>query len=147
MDMIQTLAQQEMARQMKVNPDQFKTPTTHPLPVEKPWLTPDRLATIGGVADAASTYAFLKQGSGAEGNAMLGFAHNSPTKTALGALAGLGLSKAATALLRRISPSAANAVAANLGAMQLMYGVGNVMDTTQPSSRMYQSAMQRAVTR
>lgn len=147
MDLIQELAKHEMSRQLEKDPSQFKAPVS-PLPDKKPWLTPEKLATVGGLTDAASTYYFLKAGKGKESNAMLGFTNNHPEATMLGALGGLGLSKAATAVIRRLSPKAADAIAANLGALQLSYGMGNTMpDRIHSSSRHYQAMMQRVMSK
>jgi hypothetical protein len=146
---IGALGDELMKRELARDPEQFNAarpkfdlglqsgPSISPI-------DPHRLATIGGLADAASTYYFLKRGTGREGNAMMGFANNNPEMTALGALGGLAASKGVTSLIKRFSPRAADAIAANLGALQSAYAVSN-LDPSRRSSQAYQNAMTNKV--
>ncbi len=141
------LGEELMKRQLAEDPEQFK-PKSFNLGLEtydsstKP-VDPHRLATIGGLADAASTYAFLKRGKAKESNALMGFAGGNPEATALGALGGLAASKGITALVNKFNPRLADALAANLGALQTSYAVGNLGLSRSGinSSRDYQNAM------
>lgn len=138
---IAELARVVLEREMAKDPEQFRVPL---MPASQSGgLSPDALATIGGLADAASTYAFLKRGRAKEGNALVGFTNHHPEATTLAAIGGLATTKGITALLRKVSPAAADAVAANLGALQLSYAVGNLGLTrsTLRSSEDYQRAM------
>jgi hypothetical protein len=121
---IGALGEQLLQREMARDPEQFKQPIT-PAP-KRSGMSPQTLATIGGLADAASTYYSLKTGRGRETNALLGATNSHPEMTALGALGGLAASKGITSLINRFSPRAADAVAANLGALQSAYAVGNL---------------------
>jgi hypothetical protein len=145
-DTIEQAARELLARQMRENPDRFKTRKSSVIGKGDDTMSPDTLATIGGLADAASTYYFTKTGKAKESNALIGFTDSHPEATALAALGGLAASKGITALLRKVSPKLADAVASNLGAMQLAYGVGNMrMGPTRGrgASIAYQDTMTR----
>jgi hypothetical protein len=155
---IEQMARELLDQQIRENPKQFIQKKGVPTRdgSMKP-IDPNTLATIGGLADAASTYYFTKSRKAPESNALIGFTGSHPEATALAALGGLAASKGITALLRKVSPKLANAVAANLGAMQLSYSVGNInADTSQnrwprgfnkTTSGEYQRVMQDNVTR
>lgn len=147
---ISTLADELMKREVARDPNQFK-PQSFDLGLQssgqsmKP-IDPHKLATIGGLADAASTYAFLKQGRAKESNAMMGFTGGHPEMTALGALGGLAATKGITALTRKFSPKLADALAANLGTLQSAYAVSNLgLGRGIDSSNDYQQAMTHKV--
>jgi hypothetical protein len=105
-----------------------------PVPQDMQAVSPGMLHTLGGLADAASTYAFTKRGTGRESNPALNFTKGNPEATGLAALGGLAVSKGATALLRKLSPKLADAVSANLGAQQLGMAVNNLDDRRSLSS-------------
>jgi hypothetical protein len=146
---IREVASEIIDGMMRRDPEQFKTKPGLDLGHESSGgvgdmkaISPDLLATIGGAADAASTYAFLKRGTGTEGNAMLKGTNNHPEATALAALGGLAATKALTKLIKRVSPRAADALAANLGNLQLGYAVGNLSLENEGASSRYQRTMQ-----
>lgn len=125
---IAQLAEELMRREMATNPGQFKT-SKKPVDFQDNAMVPidaDTLGTIGGLADAASTYYFLKRGTGSETNALIKGTNNHPEATALAALGGLAASKGVTALLRKFNPKLAEAVAANLGNLQTQYAISNM---------------------
>ncbi len=146
------MAEQAMQQQLAENPEQFRERGVV-VDVrgagEMTPISPGALSMIGGLADAASTYYFLKRGQGSEGNALLGATRGHPEATALGALGGLAATKGVTALVRKVSPRLAEALAANLGALQAAYAVTNMGLTRSrggnASSREYQNAMTHKV--
>jgi hypothetical protein len=126
-DLMRELGQREVERDTQARewqlPPAWRADT--PAPDGGGAISPELLHTLGGLADAASTYYFLKRGTGREANPMLNMTSNHPEATALGALAGLGITKGAAHLLRKLSPRLADAAAANLGAEQLALAVSN----------------------
>lgn len=140
-----------MKRELAKDPEQFK-PKPFDLGLEPSGMPeikaidPHTLATIGGLADAATTYGFLKSGRAKESNAMMGFAGGNPEATALGALGGLAASKGLTHLIGKFSPRIADALAANLGTLQSSYAVSNLgIGRGIKASRDYQNAMTNKV--
>jgi hypothetical protein len=94
-------------------------------------LDTEMVALLGGTADAASTYTFLKRGTGVEGNAALGWAKNKPLVTALAAQAGaMGMIPVRKAIRKipKVGPQVADALAANVGALQGAYAGHNLTD-------------------
>ena len=96
-----------MQREMTRDPEQFNTARPkfdlglQSGPDMGNPMSPESAATIGSLADAASTYSFLKRGTGTEGNAVMQHLGQHPEGTALG-LIGTGLAmKAGRHLLRK----------------------------------------------
>ncbi len=119
--MAQALMEQELAR----DPNQFRERPAH-IDSQERTLSPAMLHTLGGLADAGSTYAFMKSGNGRETNpAVTAFAGNNPEKTLVASLAGLAATKGLTGLIGKKWPRVADALAANLGAEQLALAVNN----------------------
>lgn len=118
-DLIQTLVRQELQH---TPPKPSFDLGLGPAPKPSTPLNPERLATMGALADIAGTYAGLKTHRANEGNAML--SGMKPEGVALGLFAQLLAQKGATALIRKFSPGTANAIAANQGAEQLGLGAG-----------------------
>lgn len=114
-------------------------------------ISPGLLQTLGGLADAASTYAFLKRGDSTEANPLVGFTRNRAAATGVAALTGLAATKGATALIGMRFPRVADAIASNLGAEQLGLAVDNLrgLDARngRSSYRTYNDALQRSVIR
>lgn len=107
-------------------------------------MSPETLALLGGLADAASTYTFLKQGAGTESNAMYRPLKNKPLATGL-AVAGTALgAKGLRHLFRKKAPGLVNALAANQGAMQLGLGAANIDDVRASSDDQWMEALKRA---
>ena len=100
---IEALARELLSRQMEVReaPDQTPMWALDRILIPATPIGTEKAAMIGGLADAASTYSFLKRGTGVEENAMFGGAQNSPAKTALGVAGSAVGMMAARALLRR----------------------------------------------
>lgn len=95
--------------------------TMTPAPSQPPGdLSPKLLALLGAAADGASTYSFMRDGSGNEDNALYRPLGKSPLATGL-AVAGTGI--ASTALIHKILgkrfPVIAGALIANQGANQI----------------------------
>jgi len=88
------------------------------------------LASVGGAAlDAISTYRFLKNGTGTEGNAL--YAHGSPLSTAaIGAATG----PLVYLLLKQTAPALAKLWGAQVGAHQLGLGALNFDASNDRSS-------------
>lgn len=125
---ISELAYVLMERELAKDPNQFKQ---KPLPTgDSGGMSPQTLATLGGLVDAASTYTFLKRGTHNEGNPMINMiSGGSPEMGGLAALGGLAASKGVTHLIGKKWPRVADAIAANLGALQLGYGTHNFAKT------------------
>lgn len=86
-------------------------------------LSPETTHLLGGILDAAGTYAGMKMGRGKEGNSVINaVAHQNPEATGAMAVGGLLGSKLLAHLLRKKSPAVANALQANLGAEQMALG-------------------------
>jgi len=131
---ISDLASALLDRKMQENPDQFKTAISRPVDRSESGMSPHTLATIGGLADAASTYAFMKRGNMRETNPLVNaIAKGNPEMTGLTAIGGLLATKGLTHLIGKKWPKAADAIAANLGAQQLGLGVHNLANTTNMS--------------
>jgi hypothetical protein len=100
---IASLAHEMLQRQM-VDEDKkrpYRMPLIEPqgAPEAKP-IAPELAAMLGNVADAASTYSFLKAGTSTEGNAMYKGMGDKPLATSMSVL-GSGLaSQAVRAILR-----------------------------------------------
>lgn len=115
---ISALAQELMNREMTRDPEQFRVERSADR--SEPGMSPHTLATLGGLADAASTYAFMKKGDRKEANPLVNMiANQQPELTALTALGGLLGTKLATKLIAKKWPKVADMIAANLGAEQL----------------------------
>ena len=108
-------------------------PSTPPTP-----LSPKMAMLLGGAADAASTYGFLKQGGMREGNPMFQHFNKNPwTVLPTSAATGIGyhyLHK----LLKSKAPKIANTAAGLLGGYQMALG-GNNLERQNGNS--YQGAM------
>lgn len=119
------LMQQMVARELQQHPPQDQKPFNlgvEPSSMTPSWnLSPERLATIGGMADIAGTYGGLRRGWG-ENNAMYsGIGGELGVGAALGTQ--LAVQKGITGLLRHYGhPKIADAIAANAGARQLGAG-------------------------
>ena len=123
---ISAIAETLLKRKMAAPPAVFAPQSPRTAAKESKPISPGMLATLGGLADAASTYAFMKTGRGVEQNPLVrGVAGSSPEKTGLAALGGLAATKGLTALLRKKWPRFADAIAANLGAEQLALAAHN----------------------
>lgn len=121
---IEALAQELLKREIAKDPNQYKAPMAESRPAPERKLSPGMLAVLGGIADTASTYAFAKTGQGREDNpALAGI--KSPGKLAVASMGGLLASRLAAKLLGKVSPAAADALSANLGAEQLGLAVTN----------------------
>jgi len=89
-------------------------------------IDPELLALLGGAADTASTYSFLKSGKVGEGNALYKPLKNNALATGL-AVGGTSLGmKGIRHLIRKKYPKIADALAANQGAYQLGLGVAGI---------------------
>lgn len=140
------LAHELMQREIQRNPAQFERPVSGS-PAPKTPLNPETLALIGGLSDAASTYAFLKRGSGHEQNAM--WKGMGPATTAA-SVAGAALgAKAIRALLRKAGKGKlADALASVQGANQIGLAALNTRPVMNPSSdSAYTSKVHGAFTR
>jgi len=137
---LSALAQQVLLRQMAEADAASRVMPSGPLvPNRSQPMTPlasgERLGLLGGALDAASTYAFLKRGTGHEANAA--FANHSPAATALlvgGEAAG---TSALRSLFRRHVPATtplADLLATMQGAYQIGLAGNNLRDKLRPSS-------------
>jgi hypothetical protein len=97
-------------------------------------LSPKRAMPLGGLADAASTYAFLKRGTGHEGNPMFQYFNQRPWTVIPTAAAGRLLYSLAYDRLRRLSPRAADIAAGIVGGAITWRWVGTT-STTNATAR------------
>lgn len=155
---IDALAHEVMARELQRDPAQFETPRQPP-ETRTERLDPEMLALLGGLADAGSTYAFLKRGSGTESNAMFGGLKTAqgpipmaprPAKalaTAAGvAGASLGV-KGIRALLRKAGKGGlADTLAGVQGANQIGLAGLNLLPRTNSSDQAYIEKVHGAIT-
>lgn len=128
----------------KLKSENFDTPVMPDTHIEKP-LHPALASLIGGLADTASTYTFLKRGTAREDNKLVAGLSKHPAGMAL---AGIGATLAlqpARKLIGKASPQLANALAANQGALQLGYSAGNLDDEPGKSSDTYRFALKSAM--
>lgn len=144
---ISALAEELLARQLQDNPRQFDAPQPMDLGLEvgpsPTTLGPEKAALIGGLADAASTYTFLKRGSAREANAMWKGLDNHPAATALGVAGGALGFQALRALMRRMGM---NGVADTLAGNQGGYQMGLAANNLQMTSRKRGSSDARTAT-
>jgi hypothetical protein len=124
---ISGLASQLLQRQMAQEDQQapFRQPLIEPTQSPHPQkaFSPETAATLGGVADAASTYSFMKQ-HGNEDNAML--SGHGPAATAGGVLGSWLAMRGVRELLRKAGANGlADAMAGSQGAMQMGYAGNN----------------------
>lgn len=89
-------------------------------PHQQTTLSPTAASIIGALADGASTYSFLKRGTGVEDNAMFGGLKGKPLATALSA-AGTGLAAPLLGKLLKgkLPKGVIDALVANMGARTL----------------------------
>lgn len=86
-------------------------------------LAPGTLGTMGSLMDAAGTYAGIKFKRGRESNPLINMiANQNPELTAVAAFGSRPLMDLLGRVIGKISPGAADAVAANLGAEQAILG-------------------------
>lgn len=87
-------------------------------PVRPTDMDPKMLALLGGIADGATTYKFMRQGDGTEENALL--SGRGPVTTGVGAAlaGGVGATLLARALKNKVPQGVIDAILANLGATQ-----------------------------
>lgn len=88
-------------------------------------MRPESMALVGGLADAASTYAMLQSGTGREGNPLYAGLHDNPIATGAGVVGSVLVNKLIRALVRKKFPGLADAMAANQGREQLGLAAAN----------------------
>ena len=119
---IEALARELLSRQMEVReaPDQRPMWALDRTLIPATTIGTEKAAMIGGLADAASTYSFLKRRTAQEENAMFAGAKNSPLKTALAVATGAAAGMGARALLRQMGfKRLADMLAGTQGAHQM----------------------------
>ncbi len=150
--MVQELLKRSMAEQAQktqMDPQAAETPSAvNPM-------SPHAASIMGGLADAISTYMFLKRGTATEDNAAVGGMHNSPAKVAGTAFAMIPAIQLAGKLVHKVAPRLSDAVLANQGALQTGYGANNFKDgafadphshaESPSSSQAYTAALERAL--
>lgn len=95
-------------------------------------LSPKMAMLLGGLADAASTYGFLKSGKMEEGNPMFKYFNKAPWSVIPTAAAvGLGYNTLHN-LISKKSPKAADTIAGLLGGYQMALGGSNIENTVRP---------------
>lgn len=115
---------------------------TQSAPIEQSTMSPEELATIGGIADSISTYAALRKPGATEGNPLYSSLHNKPLATGL-AVGGTSLAMAGVRhYLRKKWPRVADALAAQQGGQQLSFGVNN-LDTREGGFDAWNNALAR----
>lgn len=95
-------------------------------------LTPDQALLLGSLADAATTYTFLKRGKGTESNALIGFTKNHPEATAAASLGGTAASMGVKKLLERAGhKKLADMIGGGLGGYQFGVAMNNLDATSR----------------
>lgn len=95
-------------------------------------LSPVQALLAGGLGDAASTYTFLKRGTGVEGNALI--SGMDPLPTAIGAGTGTVGALFLREILKMKYPKLADALAGGLGGYQMTLAAGNFNDRVPNSA-------------
>ena len=96
-------------------------------------LSPTTASVLGGLADTASTYAFLKRGTAQEDNPLVaGMAAQPGKMAAMGVATNLALPFLLKKTLGKKWPRVFDALAANQGALQMGYGALNTQNTLSP---------------
>lgn len=130
-DGLAAFAQELMQREMQKNPAQFESRSVQSR--EQRGMSPETLALLGGMADAVSTYAFLKRGTGHENNAM--WQGMSPAGTAASVAGAALAAKGGRALLRKFGKGTlADMLAGVQGANQIGLAALNTRPVMTPSS-------------
>lgn len=93
-------AQDLMAHEVARDPNQFRAPVVS-VPSGRSSLDPELVALLGGIADAGSTYSFLKRGTGSEGNPIYKGLGNNPLATASSVFGSSLALKGLRSLMRR----------------------------------------------
>lgn len=140
---IESLVQREtQADQMR---KRFAPEAAAPAPYST--LNPELSAILGSVADGASTYNFMKRGSGREDNAMLGGA-GGPAATGMAAAApGLIAAIAGRLLKNKLPGELIDSILGNLGASQMGLAGNNMNLTTKSSQARYDDMVSDAMHR
>lgn len=129
-DLIQELVKRQVEEQQMQ--ERFAPRADAPSP-EQTTMSPDKALLLGGMADAASTYSFLKRGTGREDNAVLNNLLGGQAQQALPtAAAAFGTTMGALLLKKLIakaSPKVADTLAGGLGGYQLTLAGGNINAT------------------
>lgn len=126
-DMNPELMDQLIQRELKQSKaiEEFMPKPPAPSPPTKP-LNPKVAMLLGGAADAASTYKFLKDGSGRESNPMFSYFNGRPWAVIpTAAAAGLGYNTLHS-LIKKKSPKVADTIAGLLGGHQMALAGHNV---------------------
>lgn len=112
-------------------------------------VSPLKALLAGSLADSASTYAFLKQGTSREGNAALQYMNGHPNRVLPSAAAGAVGYALLYKLLHKFNPSVADTLAGGLGAYHAELA-GHNITTKSDGQAAYKSVrddqMQRALT-
>lgn len=138
------MAKELMTRELETNPEQFNR--SRPVrDIQSDRLDPHTMATLGGLADAASTYYFMTQGRKEANPLVRRLGGTSPLKTGIAALGGLALTKLATKLIGKKSPEFAETLAAGLGAEQIGLAANNIRSKPEGSFRAYLGSLNRSV--
>lgn len=95
-------------------------------PLQVRALDPRMAGIVGSLADVASTYAFLKRGTGIEANPLAGPLNNHPEGVTLASLVGAFLTSKGIGWLKKSHPQLAEVLAANQGALQMQLAHENL---------------------
>jgi hypothetical protein len=126
---IDALAKELMAREVNERPAQFdKRPALDlglPPRSDVTPINPEAAALMGGLADAASTFSFLKRGTGVESNAM--HQQGDPLKTAASVAIAALLGSGGRHILRKMGhPKIADLIAGAMGGQQMGLAAQNL---------------------
>lgn len=121
-ELVQRVVQQQMLKEpTAVDPKPAFELGLPKSPNLNPAMSPEKLHTLGALADMTGTYFGLHNHKASEANPML--QHGGALGAGLGLVAQLGVTKGITGLTRKfISPKLADAIAANLGSQQMALG-------------------------
>ena len=146
-DALPTYAAQEIQREDRAMPRYPMVDRGQDVSPMNPYLA----SLLGGLADTASTYAFLKRGTASEDNALVAGLADKPGQMAgMGAAVNVALPLLLKHTLGKAHPKIAEALAANQGALQMGYGAINTQNTLTPrgpqgdsrnTAKMYRAAL------
>jgi hypothetical protein len=142
--LIELLVDRQVASDLKSERHQRFLKSESPRSTSPTPLHPGLVSLLGALTDTASTYRFMKRGEHEDNAAVKGMSPEALAATGVASAIGMqGLRK----LLSKKFPRAADAIAANQGALQLGYGINNLVDLRGQSSSadVYRTALIRAL--
>jgi len=124
-ELVDQLVQRQIAQDEKTKSMQMPEPSRGPEPTP---LDPKIALLLGQAADSASTYAFLKKGTGREANPALGYMNGRPWSVIPSSIAGAAGYSLLHKFLSKKSPKVANTLAGLVGGFHGALAGANMED-------------------